>query len=230
LSIYWLGGVPSLQFGIYSLKSGAIVSAVALVAFVWSLYLFNFMDGIDGIAASEGASVGVGAALMMALTFGASAVGTASWLLAAAAIGFLYWNWPPARIFMGDVGSGFLGYAISVLAIAAAVARPPILVPWLIMFGVFVVDATLTLLRRISRGKAPHLAHRSHAYQQIARRIGHRRVTLAVVLINFLWLMPIAWFALQNPDRALSLGALALLPLVAVALAAGAGQEKSGLP
>jgi Fuc2NAc and GlcNAc transferase len=229
-SAYWIGGLPALQVGAHWFNLGAIGHVVAVIAIVWSLNLFNFMDGIDGIAASEGASVAGAAALMMALTFGSTAVGSASWVLGAAALGFLYWNWPPARIFMGDVGSGFLGYAIAVLAVAGAFAHPPMLVPWLIMFGVFVVDATLTLMRRLLRGEAPHVAHRSHAYQQIARRIGHRPVTLAVIAINFLWLMPIAWFALQHPELALGLGALALLPLTALALAAGAGREYPGPP
>jgi Fuc2NAc and GlcNAc transferase len=227
-ALYWLGGMQMLQFGDYLVNLGAAGNLVAAIAIVWSLNLFNFMDGIDGIAASEGASVSWAAALLVGAAGGLTSTGGVAWVLGAAALGFLCWNWPPAKIFMGDIGSGFLGFVIAVLAIAESIVRPQMLLPWVILFGAFIVDATVTLLRRVIRGRAPHVAHRSHAYQRLARAVGHRRVTLGFIAINLLWLLPIAWCAMRRPALALWLAALALVPLLIVALSAGAGKEHSG--
>src|SRR5205807_9594710 len=119
----------------------------------------------------------------------------------AACCGFLLWSWPPAKIFMGDVGSGYLGYVIAVLAVGATRDNPVALWAWLILGGVFFVDATVTLLRRLLRGERVYQAHRSHAYQWLARRWGsHAKVTCAVLIVNVLWLLPCAVFATRRPS------------------------------
>ena len=115
--------------------------------------------------------------------------------LAAATAGFLRWNWPPARIFMGDAGSGFLGVLLGALTLVAGTVSPALLWSCAILAGVFVVDATTTLMRRIVRHEKFYHAHRSHAYQHAARRYGHLRVTVAVAAINVLWLLPWALLA-----------------------------------
>src|SRR6185312_3312887 len=106
-------------------------------------------------------------------------VAAAALALGASWFGFLLWNWPPARIFMGDVGSGYLGYALGVLMLACARRNWSALWMWLMLGGAFFVDATVTLVRRAVRGERVYQAHRSHAYQWLSRRWrSHRRVTV----------------------------------------------------
>ena len=131
------------------------------------LNLFNFMDGIDGLAASEALFVIRAGAWLSAAGGGVTA---ASGVLAGACAGFLLWNWPPARIFLGDAGSGYLGYVTAVLALASARGNSDAIWVWLILGGVFFVDATVTLVRRVLRGEHVHEAHRTHSYQWLARR------------------------------------------------------------
>lgn len=140
-------------------------------------------------------------------------------LLAASVLGFLLWNWPPAAIFMGDVGSGFLGTAVAGLALWSALSHPPLLFAWVILLAVFLVDAGITLLRRMVRGERVYEAHRMHAYQHAARLLGsHRAVSLAVAAINLFWLVPMAIAAaLHLLPTALAL-ALTYLPLIALAV------------
>jgi Fuc2NAc and GlcNAc transferase len=151
-------------------------------------------------------------------------------IFCAASAGFLIWNWPPAKIFMGDVGSGYLGYVIAVLAMAATRDSPVAVWVWLILGGVFFVDATVTLARRSLTGERLHEAHRSHAYQWLARRWrSHRRVTLSVLAVNVFWLLPAAWLAMRYPRFAVWSLAGAFVPLIIVAIAAGAGlREQAG--
>jgi Fuc2NAc and GlcNAc transferase len=222
-AIFWLGGLPPLQLGGQVVALGWPGWVLAVLGIVWVLNLFNFMDGIDGIAASEATFVAWCGGLLAA---GVSA-GSAAFVLGAACLGFLGWNWPPARIFMGDVGSGYIGYSIAVLALAAARSNPVAIWVWLILGGVFFVDATVTLLRRLRRGERVHEAHRSHAYQWLGRRWGsHLRVTLVVLLVNVLWLLPCGAFAALQPQYAAMTVLVALVPLGVLALAAGAGRRE----
>lgn len=226
-ALYWLGGIETLRVNDVSLALGPVAGLLAGLFMVWMLNLFNFMDGIDGIAASETLSVGLMAALLLSLGTGIGLTATA-WValaLAAASGGFLAWNWPPARIFMGDVGSGVLGFVLAVLALWSAIHEELSLVVWLILAGVFLVDATLTLLIRMLRGERWYEAHRSHAFQHAARRWGsHRTITLSVLAINVGWLLPMAWLAATHPSWELALLALALLPLTLLAYRLGAGR------
>ncbi len=225
-----LGGLPPLRIAGHLVEFGWFGYALGAIGIVWTLNLFNFMDGIDGIAASEAVFISwSGAAL--ALVSGIAAVPAAGFTFGAACCGFLWWNWPPAKIFMGDVGSGYLGFVIAVLAVAAARANAIALFVWLVLGGVFFVDATVTFVRRLVRGERVYQAHRSHAYQWLARRWGsHRRVTIATLAVNLLWLLPLAWLAATQPNRAAIWSAIALAPLVVVALFAGSGRRESRTP
>jgi Fuc2NAc and GlcNAc transferase len=124
-----------------------------------------------------------------------------AWALAAAVAGFLVWNWPRARIFMGDGGSGFLGFLIAVFAIAGEVWFGVPALVWIILYGVFWFDATVTLVRRIARGEQWYAAHRSHAYQRLHHGLGwsHGRVLGGVIVLNSL-LTAIAWWAYVQRD------------------------------
>jgi Fuc2NAc and GlcNAc transferase len=226
-AMVWLGGLPPVQLGGQLITFGWSGYVLGVLAIVWVLNLFNFMDGIDGLAATEAVFIAWGGAVL-ALAAGVSAgVCAAAIVFGAACFGFGAWNWPPAKIFMGDVGSGYLGYVIAVLGMAVARESPSGELVWLILGGVFFVDATVTLVRRLVRGEQIQAAHRSHAYQWLARHWkSHRRVTLSVAIINLVWIFPCACFATLRPQCALWAAAAALAPLVVLALAAGAGRSE----
>lgn len=220
-----LGGLPVIQFGTSILNFGLAGDIVGTIAIVWALNLFNFMDGIDGIAASEATFVSGAGALIAFLNGASHALPTAGLITCAASMGFLVWNWPRAKIFMGDVGSGYLGYVIAILALGHARESSVALYVWVVLGGLFLVDASVTLLRRLLRGERFHQAHRTHAYQWLARRWqSHKRVTLLAWSINLVWLLPIAWLCTVYPTRAAWFLVLSILPLVPLALLAGAGR------
>ncbi len=221
--LYWLGGMPApTLFGV-GFAPGWPGQAIAVVALVWLLNLYNFMDGIDGLAGIEAVTVGLGATLLCLLA-GEGAHAVLPSVLALAAAGFLCWNYPPAKIFMGDAGSGFIGLVLGLLVVDAAGAAPGLLWGWLILLGVFVVDATITLLRRVVRGEPFHQAHRSHAYQHASRRWrSHKRVSLAAAAINLLWLLPLAALVVRGWMEGVLALMLAYAPLVWLALRFDAG-------
>lgn len=222
-ALYWLDGAPALILFGFELAPGLVSTALVTLYLVWLLNLYNFMDGIDGLAGVEAVCIGVGGSVLC-LIAGQPGAALAALCMAAAAAGFLAWNLPPARIFMGDVGSGFLGIVAGALSLQAAHFDPQLLWAWLILLGVFVVDASCTLLRRLLRGEAVHLAHRSHAYQRAARHFGsHLPVTASVAAINLLWLMPLALLvALGTLDGSTAL-LVAYAPLLALAWSLDAG-------
>jgi len=188
-ALAWMGGFPPIHVMGESRNLGWLGHALAAIGLVWLLNLYNFMDGIDGIAGLEAVTTGLGASALLILQSPAREDWPLPALLAMASLGFLVWNWPPARIFMGDAGSGFVGLMLGLLAVRSA---PTLLWSWAILLGVFVVDATLTLARRVQRGEKSYEAHRSHAYQQAARQYGHQPVTVTVGAINLFWLLPMA--------------------------------------
>lgn len=216
-ALYWLGGVAPIDV-VGPLIVGWPGLIIAAIAIVWLLNLYNFMDGIDGIAGLEAVTVCLGAAL---LYLSREEMG-AEWLLPAvlamASLGFLVWNWPPARIFMGDVGSGFLGVMFGVLAVRATWLAPPLVWVWIILAGVFIVDATVTLAARLLRNEKPHEGHREHAYQTASDRFSPRTVTLAVGVINLVWLLPIAAIVNFGHLSGLAGVALAYAPLIGAAI------------
>lgn len=225
-ALFWLGGLPPLELFGTRLSLGWAGHVLAVFYLVWMLNLYNFMDGIDGIASIEAITACLGACLLYGLS-GLAGLAWAPLLLAGAVAGFLFWNFPPARIFMGDAGSGFLGIVLGVLSLLAAWQSSQLLWGWLILLGVFVVDATFTLGRRLFRGEKVYEAHRSHAYQFASRR--HQRhlpVTLGVLAINLLWLLPMAVaVVLGYLDGLLGL-LLGYLPLLALALFYRAGARE----
>lgn len=227
-ALAWLGGLPPLRVGDVTFSfawGGYLLGALGIV---WTLNLFNFMDGIDGIAGSEAVFIVCAGAVITLSIGGSGEVPAIALTLAAACIGFLLWNWPPAKIFMGDAGSGYLGYVVPVLALAAARESAVALLAWLILGGLFFVDATVTLARRLARGERASEAHRSHAYQWLARRWqSHLRVTGLSVAINVLWLFPCAFVAATRPHLAGWMVVLALTPILVGALLAGAGRRET---
>jgi Fuc2NAc and GlcNAc transferase len=228
LAVYCLGSPSALPVGHSTIAFGALGPILGVLTIVWSLNLFNFMDGIDGIAASEAACVLFGAAGLSVFVARGSPAEVAPALIAGAAcLGFLKWNWPPAAIFMGDIGSGYLGYVIAVIAIDSAQTSAINIYAWLILGGIFFVDATLTLCRRLLRGERVSQPHRTHAYQWLARRWGsHARVTVAVIIINLVWLLPCAALSVKFPESGLWICILALAPLAVAAFVCGSGRPE----
>lgn len=222
-----LGGVPESTLANWGLHGIWIGRLIAVLALVWITNLFNFMDGLDGIAGSEAVFVSGAGAWLNSCEGGAPSLTAAMVCLAATSLGFLRWNWPPARIFMGDVGSGFLGFSLAVLGLAVGEEGVFPFEVWGILGGVFLVDATVTLIRRVARGDKWFEAHRSHAYQHLARRWrGHQPVTILVMAIDIFWLLPIATLATRFPSYVLWLFAAALAPLAVLVIACGAGTDE----
>jgi Fuc2NAc and GlcNAc transferase len=209
-----------------TINTGIVGSILGVIYLMWLLNLFNFMDGTDGIAASEAIFVCLAGAILNHHVLSGINHSAAAVVLAASIFGFLLYNWSPAEIFMGDVGSGYLGIAIGGLSLMAAKQQHEILWLWIILLGVFVSDATVTLIRRLLRKQKPHVAHRSHAYQHLAIRFdSHAKVSLFVLAINVAWLFPIA-FLVANADIPAVTGVLvAYLPLIIAMYAFGAGKD-----
>jgi len=191
--------------------------AATAVLWVWLVNLHNFMDGIDGISASGTVCVAGGLALVALLAGEAAPILPAA-LLAAASAGFLVWNWPPARIFLGDVGSVPSGFLLGWLLLGAAGAG--LWAPALILTLYELADATATLLRRVLRGARPWEAHREHYYQRAVQRgLGHAGAVRRVVAGDLL-LVLCAILALRWPAPALAASA-AIVVLLLRALGAG---------
>ena len=198
--VLWIGAPTAIQLGPMWVESTLLWGILAVVAVIWLINLHNFMDGSDGLAALQGLWSG----LAFALAFGLNQ----AWLemalalsLAGACLGFLYWNRPPARIFMGDTGSLLLGGWIAGLALTGAASGMFSVWLGLIICSLFVVDATATLLRRMLVGERWYTPHRSHAYQRlIVSGWTHGRVLTLYGLVNILIVLPIFLIGLTRPD------------------------------
>ena len=229
-----LDGLPPFAVWAGIRLDGWLLFSLLLLAGAWWINLFNFMDGIDGLAGMQAVFMLLGGAMVAAWADPAASTNPV-WILmacvAAATAGFLLLNWPPAKIFMGDVGSTWLAFMIFALALLSIQAGWLSYATWLVLAAVFVTDATVTLFTRMARGERWYEAHRSHAYQKLARRWGgHRPVTLLAVGINLLWLAPLAGACAVWPQWAFAWVLLAYLPLVVGAVAVGAGRFLASTP
>lgn len=177
--LYILGGLGSLDFGLFSMDNQIFTNVFAFFMIIWFINLYNFLDGIDGYAGSE--------ALFLALAGFALFGGNHFLVLAVAVLGFLIWNWHKAKIFMGDVGSTLLGYNIAIFTIYYANKENTNFWIWIILFGVFWFDATLTLYRRKKNGEKLSQAHKKHAYQRLTQSgWSHSKVVISSIFINIL--------------------------------------------
>ncbi len=190
----------------------------------WLINLFNFMDGIDGIAASESIFVLSGLAL---LTYCQGFTSFSYFLILCTApiTGFLILNWQPAKIFMGDIGSTFLGCVIGCICLYAINLNAVTLYSVIILLGLFIVDASWTLAYRIATGQKWYLAHRSHNYQILSRKYNsHQQVSLLYSAINLFWLLPLAIAANYWREYALLITTISVLPLIWLCFIMGAGK------
>ena len=200
------GGLLYLPAG-----SGWLPLLAVSLALAWLVNLFNFMDGIDGIAALQCTAVAAALGLLGWLGDAPVAFVVTALALAAAYAAFLVFNWPPARLFMGDAGSLSAGYALGWLGLWGAVDGFLSLLPWLLLMSPFLLDTGLTLAARVVRGERITQAHNQHVYQHLARQWGsHRRVDAGLLALLLLWLIPLA--VCQQA------GLLPALPAIAIAL------------
>jgi len=222
-------GIPA-QISLFdrTVNTGIVGSILGVIYLVWLLNLFNFMDGTDGIAASEAIFIALAGAFLNYHVLSHANHSDAAIVLAASTFGFLLYNWSPAKIFMGDVGSGYLGIVVGGLSLMAAKQQHELLWVWIILLAVFVSDATITLIRRLARKQKPHVAHRSHAYQHLAIQFNsHAKVSLIVLAINVVWLLPIAFLVADNQIPGTTGVVIAYIPLLVAALILGSGKDSA---
>jgi Fuc2NAc and GlcNAc transferase len=187
-ALFFLGGLERIEFGTFAITNQFLLNLFALFLIVWFINLYNFLDGIDGYAGSEAIFL----ALAGFLLFG----GAHFIVLGVAVLGFLVWNWQKAKIFMGDVGSTLLGYNIAVFTLYYTNQTALNLWIWILLFGVFWFDATLTLLRRYKNGEKLSQAHKKHAYQRLTQSgWSHQKVVLFAMLLNLLLFALVYGFA-----------------------------------
>jgi glycosyltransferase WbpL len=226
-AVVCVGPVDLFRGAVHSSGLEWLGYGVCTVGIVWFVNMYNFMDGIDAIASSEAVFLSVGALCLGLYSAGVSYIASSAAVIGAASAGFLVWNWPPAKTFMGDVGSGYLGFVFAVLGLASGAHSGSALCSCLILAGVFVVDSTYTLLSRFLRGQRVTVPHRTHAFQLLAQKIGHRNVTLSVAVVNVTWLLPCAIASELWPQYIFWLTVLAYCPLIIGALAIGAGRPET---
>ena len=217
--LFWFDGGPLLSIDWIPVLVAIPVTALFLV---WMINAYNFMDGIDGMAVSGAVFVSGAITLVLLLTNGDSEFFSVFVLFLASISTFLFFNWPPASIFMGDSGSAFLGYIFGALILFTVKSGDISIWTWLIVFGYFFADTTVTQLMRIILVKKWYLPHRSHAYQNLARITGsHLKVTGGVVLYNVVWILPLTIWSVVKPEMALFAVVLAIAPSLVFALKYG---------
>lgn len=175
--IYEIGGLHSIDFGILSIENQFVTNTFALLLVLWYINLTNFIDGIDGYVGMQFVFLSAAGLLL----FGDALFA----VLGVSVLGFLYWNWHRAKIFMGDVGSTLLGYTIAIVTLYYANNQSSSLWVWTTLYGLFWFDATMTLARRKLNGEKLSEPHKKHAYQRLTQAgWSHSRVTLYALGLN----------------------------------------------
>jgi Fuc2NAc and GlcNAc transferase len=214
-TVFWLNGGTLFYF---EWLPPLISIALTLLFLVWMMNGYNFMDGIDGMAVSGVVFVSATMIAVLLWTRPESEFIMVMALLLACSSAFLLFNWPPASIFMGDAGSVFLGYIFGSLILLTVMVGDVTVWTWLVVFGYFFADTTVTQIMRVILVKKWYLAHRSHAYQNLARITGsHLKVTGGVVLYNLIWILPLTFWSALSPEMALYAVVLAVTPGMVVA-------------
>ncbi len=210
----WLGPIETVGLGVWLWDNPWMWTMLGVVAIVWLMNLHNFMDGADGLAATQGIWSGACYAALFAHA------GNPSWALVAVALvggcaGFLIWNRPVARLFMGDSGSLLLGGLVGLFAYQAVTSGAASLMVCLMISAVFVVDATATLLWRIRSGQQWYTAHASHAFQRlIAGGLSHAQVLIVYAALNIGLVLPAVTGALWWPRHEAWLGMALFVALI----------------
>ena len=249
-SVSWIDDVRSVPFGLrlaVQLLAAALVLVglgvhpdaaspfghigpgwlVVVLSLLWTVGLtnvYNFMDGIDGLAATQGIVAGLGWAVA-ALLSNQPWIALLALLIAASSLGFLRDNWPPATVFMGDVGSAFLGFTFAFITLVAAQHAITFVVVGGLFLWPFIFDTAFTMIRRLSRGENVFVAHRSHLYQRLVLSGWHQAAVtglyglfaLVTVSLGLVWLLAGVLNAAILVIAVISLLSLGLFALVSQA-------------
>ncbi len=205
-------GISDFTFSI----TGIAVILLSVFWIVWMANLYNFMDGIDGISAVETIILGSVTSFWFAMS-GSVSIAVICIAVAGAAVGFMRWNWSPAKIFMGDVGSLALGAFFAIIALIGSFSLDIPFSAFLILYAVYLADAGVTLLNRMIKRERWWQAHRSHFYQRAVQSgYSHAQVSLTVMAINLLLavLASLVVVEILNPLIALFAGLIILAPLM----------------
>jgi len=185
------------------------------ILLVWLINAYNFIDGIDGMAILGAILISSTLLVTLILTSGFSDLMLMLLVLLASCLGFLFFNWPKATIFMGDSGSIFLGFCFSSLIVYSVKSNEVSLFTWLVVFGYYLADTSTTTILRVFLVKNWYGTHRSHAYQNLARiKDNHFLVTIGVLIYHLLWLLPLAILTVVKPDQGLIIVIFAYLPSI----------------
>ncbi len=211
-----LGGLAPIEIYAHQIDQGFIINVLAAFFIVWMINLYNFMDGINGIASFEIIFSSL-SLFFLCVYFDKSII---LWfpplLLGSCTLGFLFWNYPRAKIFMGDVGSGFIGYSIAAFVIFSSWRDQDIFWVWLILLAVFVSDTTFTLILRISRSEKFYSAHKDHLYQLLSRYFSPDYALLLILAFNLVWLFPISFLVTNNNFSGFTGVCFAYIPLLII--------------
>lgn len=190
IAVTVIGGLEKIDFGFFTLENKLILSVFAVVGIIWFINLFNFLDGIDGYIGMEVVFITSSALVLFNDTVAA--------ILLMATLGFLIWNWQPARIFMGDAGSTLLGFNMAIFSVYYQNTSKSSLIIWLMLSSVFWFDATLTLLRRLKRREPLIIPHKKHAFHRIVQSgFSHQKTVIFAFFLNLITLV-FAYFSLNN--------------------------------
>jgi len=179
LGLYFLGSFESLTFGLFDISNFIFTNVFAFLLIVWFINLTNFIDGINGYVGSEFVFLSFSGFLLFS---------DAHFIvLGVCVLGFLFWNWNHAKIFMGDVGSTLLGYNIAIFTIYYANQEANNFWIWIILFSLFWFDATFTLIRRKLNSEKLSQAHKKHGYQRLTQSgWSHYKVTNYSIVVNMI--------------------------------------------
>ena len=230
--IIWIEGFPILDFGLFIIDNIYIRNILGIIFISWFINLYNFMDGSDGFATLESIFISLSLLVIINLLL-INLVQNDSLFIyplllinSGACMGFLFLNYPNARIFMGDQGSVFLG--LYLISISLYIVNSSIVSIWtiLILYGLFFIDATITLFRRFLYGQKWYLPHRSHWYQRfiiykqktISRKGAHQKLLIYSSLINYLWLLPMSIFSVILAEYSFLIFLLSSMPLIYLSL------------
>jgi len=212
LILYVFNGGPLSMIERLSGWPGWTISAFLLL---WLINVYNFIDGIDGLAISGAILILITLLLTFYITNHISNLVPLFLVLFTSCLGFLFFNWPKASIFMGDSGSIFLGYCFGAFIVYSLMNNEISFLTWLVVFGYYLGDTTTTTLIRMMLLKKWYNPHRSHAYQNIARTLdNHAIVSFGVMVYHILWLLPLAIWTVLKPNFGLIAVVLAFLPSI----------------
>ncbi len=180
--VFYLGGLQNIDLGFIKINSSFLLNIFLIIGVIWFINLYNFLDGIDAYASIEAISIALG---MFLLTKEPLYL-----LLISTVAGFLYWNWPKAKIFMGDVGSTMLGFTLIVLSIYSNNHQSANIIYWLTLSSLFWFDASITIIRRKLNRENISQPHKKHAYQRITQAgYSHKKTAVFSIIINLTFIL-----------------------------------------